>query len=242
MSIFDTNAEPILVIVNKIDNLQSIEAVDAGCGAGRHDIFLYRYFGDRLKLTCLDADAALLKNLSTYLVRHGVKNFQTANSTADTMPFQNNSVDCMFTFNKLHHYDIPRFLRESARILKNSGYLFIYTRLFERDGKDVSGRQSAGFGEKNSHLYTMETLKQTLDTIESFKIESIAFFAYNRLASLEQLLFRPRHHDGSNFSLYSPEELEEALKAFSIKIQDENKDPQLGLRFDENVLFIIKKE
>jgi SAM-dependent methyltransferase len=242
MSIFDTNTEPILVIVNKIDNLQSIEAVDAGCGAGRHDIFLYRYFGDRLKLTCLDADADLLKNLSTYLARHGVKNFQTANSTADIMPFQSNSVDCMFTFNTLNKYDSTFFLRESARILRNGGYLFIYTGLFESGHRGDSGQHFPEPGGGKLHFYTMNTLKQTLDRIDSFKIESIAFFAYNRLASLEQLLFRPRHHDGSSFSLYSPEELEEALKAFSIKVQDENKDPRLGLRFDENVLFIIKKE
>ena len=242
MPIRDAVSEPILVIANKLESLPSIEAVDMGCGIGRHDIFLYRYFGDRLKLTCLDAEADQLKNISTYFSRHGVKNFQAKNSSGKSIPFSDDSLDCMFAFNTLHRYNLPVFLGESARALKTGGYLFIYTRLFEGGKRGTTGRQSPGFGEKTPPLYTMETLKQSLDTLDSFSVESIAFFAYNEFASLEQLIFRPKSHEGSNFSLYSAEELEEALKVFSIKIQVENRGKRQALRFDENVLFIIKKE
>ena len=88
----------------------------------------------------------------------------------------------------------------------------------------------------------METLKQTLDGVDSLLIESIVFFAYNRIAAVEQLFLRNKSHRYSTFTPYTPESMEEALKPFSITIKSESEDLQSIRWFDDKVLFVIKKE
>jgi ubiquinone/menaquinone biosynthesis C-methylase UbiE len=237
-----TDSEPISIIVNKLNHLENIEAVDVGCGAGRYDLLLYRYLGDRLKLTCLDANTDMLKNLSTYLTRHNIRNFSAKCSTAETMPFPNNAMDCVFTFNAIHHFDLPRFLSESTRVLKSGGYLFIYTRLREQNEKNIWGLYFPMFNEKETRLYSMDTMKQTIGAIDGLGFESIVFFAYSRLAALEELMNRARSHHYSTFSFYSPEELGKALTGFSNNIKNEFENPQQIRWFDENVLLILKKQ
>jgi ubiquinone/menaquinone biosynthesis C-methylase UbiE len=224
-----SETEPVSSIINKLSHFDTIEAVDMGCGAARWDMALYRYLGDKLKLTCLDADGELLKNLSTYLSRHDIRNFSTRSSAADILPFIDNSLDCIFTFNTIQHYDVPLFLTESARVLKNGGYLFVYTRIREKNEKI------------NREEYTLESLKKSINAMDSVAVESVVFFAYNRLAAFEQMHFHSKsQHDVAN-PFYTPEELRETIKEFSLNIEDVFKDQQVHW-FDENVLFVIKKE
>ena len=236
-----TDSEPVSVIVDKLKYLAHIEAVDVGCGDGRYDLLLYKHLGDSLNLTCLDANEEMLKNLSAYLTKNDIVNFSAKRSNAETMPFRDNCMDCIMTFNAVHHFDLPRFLKESSRVLKNKGYLFVYTRLKEQNERNIWGQHFPRFTEKETRLYSLDILKQSIDSVNSLAIESIVFFAYSRMAHLEQLLYRAGSHHYSTFSLYSPAELEEALKAFSIKIRDQFEDPEKVHWFDENVLFIIKK-
>jgi ubiquinone/menaquinone biosynthesis C-methylase UbiE len=237
-----TDSEPISVIVDKLENRDHIEAVDVGCGAGRYDLLLYKHLGDKLRLTCLDANAEMLKSLSKYLAKHDIDNFSVKQSVAETMPFADGVLDCVCTFNAVHHFDLPRFLIESARVLKAGGYLFIYSRLREQNEKNIWGLYFPQFQEKETRLYSLDAMKQSVAAVDDFNFESILFFAYSRMAALEQLLERARSHHYSTFSLYSPEELGEALKGFSSNIKNEFEDPQQVRWFDENVLFIIRKK
>ena len=84
-------------------------------------------------------------------------------------------------------------------------------------------------------------MKQSLEAVDSLAIESIVFFAYSRMAALQQLLERARSHHYSTFLMYSPEELGEALKEFSSNIANEFSDSQQIRWFDENIMFIVKK-
>jgi ubiquinone/menaquinone biosynthesis C-methylase UbiE len=237
-----TDSEPITLIVNKLANFESIEAVDVGCGAGRYDMLLYRYLEDKLKLTCLDANPDMITNLSTYLSRHGVNNFSAKCSTAEVMPFSDNSLDCVTTFNAIHHFKLPSFLHESARVLKRSGYFFIYTRLRDQNARNIWGQYFPQFQEKETRLYSLEEMKQKIGIVDDLSIESIVFFAYNRLAALEQLLERAQNHHYSTFLMYTPEELTKALEGFSSNITNEFEDPKKVQWFDENVLFVIRKK
>ena len=237
-----TDSEPISLIVSKLDDLDHIEAVDVGCGAGRYDLLLYKHLGDKLRLTCLDANAEMLKALTKYLNKHRIDNFSAKCSVAETIPLQDNSMDCVCTFNAIHHFSLTSFLNESARVMKSGGYLFVYTRLREQNEKNIWGQYFPQFHEKETRLYSMDVMKQSIGAVDNLAIESIVFFAYNRMAALEQLLERARSHHYSTFLLYSPEELGEALKGFSLNIKNEFEDPQQIRWFDENILFIVKKE
>ncbi len=237
-----TDSEPISVIVDKLKNLDHIEAADVGCGAGRYDLLLYKHLGDKLRLTCLDANAEMLKSLTKYLKEHDISNFSAKQSVAETMPFADSVLDCICTFNAIHHFNLPRFLVESSRVLKPGGYLFMYSRLREQNEKNIWGLYFPHFIEKETRLYTLDGLKQSVAAVENLAFESIVFFAFNRLAALEELLERAKSHHYSTFSLYSPEELEEGLKGFSLNIKNQFEDPQQVRWFDENVLFIIRKK
>jgi ubiquinone/menaquinone biosynthesis C-methylase UbiE len=237
-----TDSEPISLIVDKLKNLDHIEAVDVGCGAGRYDLLFFKYLGDKLQLTCLDANAEMLKALTKYLAKHDISNFSVKQSVAETMPFPDSVLDCVCTFNAIHHFHLSSFINESARVIKKGGYLFVYTRLREQNSRNIWGRYFPQFHEKETRLYSLDEMRQSIEAVDNFTIESIVFFAYNRIAALEQLLTRARSHHYSTFLLYSPEELQEALKGFSLNIMNEFEDPQKVRWFDENILFIIRKE
>ncbi len=237
-----TDSEPISLIVDKLKNLDHIEAVDVGCGAGRYDLLLYKYLGDKLRLICLDANAKMLKALAKYLAKHDITNFSVKQSVAETMPFPDSVLDCICTFNAVHHFSLSRFLNESARVMKRGGYLFVYTRLREQNERNIWGQYFPQFHEKETRLYSMDVMKQSIEAVDNLAIESIVFFAYNRMAALEQLLERASSHHYSTFLLYSPEELREALKGFSLNIKNEFEDPQQIRWFDENILFIVRKK
>jgi len=241
-SLRTTDLEPINYIDRELENLASVKAVDIGCGAGRYDLLLCRYLGDKLRLTCADANGNMLETLDKYLTKHGINNFTSMQSEAEKLPFPGNALDCVCTFNAVHHFNLPEFLFESARILNSGGYLFIYTRLQEQNKRNIWGRYFPKFHQKETRLYTTDILAQAVAAVPNLWIKSIEYFQYGRTATLAQLEERARAHHYSTFSLYSSEELEEAVAGFMKKIRNEFEDTHRIRWFDENVLFVIRKE
>jgi ubiquinone/menaquinone biosynthesis C-methylase UbiE len=236
-----TDLEPISLIANKLQYLTHIEAADVGCGAGRYDLLLYRHLSDKLRLTCLDANPDMLRSLDEHLERHGVSNFTTICSRAESLPFQDNFLDCICTFNAIHHFNLPAFLSESARVIKIGGYLFIYTRLREQNRRNIWGKHFPQFNKKETRLYTMDAMKRYIEATPNLALESIVSFTYNRVSDLEQLIERAKSHHYSTFFLYSSEELGEAIEGFAKNIIGTFEDIQKINWFDENALFIIRK-
>ena len=74
-----TDLEPILFIKKKLQNLTKIEAADVGCGGGRYNIILFHYFGDNLRLTCIDDNKNMLDEVTKNLKKHNIKNFKGGN-------------------------------------------------------------------------------------------------------------------------------------------------------------------
>ncbi len=237
-----TDSEPIDLIANKLQKLPHIDAADIGCGAGRYDLLLFRYLGEKLSLTCLDANAEMLKSLNSYLKRHSIYNFESMCSMAEDLPFPDKALDCVCTFNAVHHFNLRNFLDESARIIKDEGYLFIYTRLREQNKRNIWGQYFPRFHRKENRLYTMDTMKQMIEATSNLELESIVSFTYNRMSDIDQLLTRARSHHYSTFSLYQPDELARAIDKFTSKISNSFENVQQIRWFDENVLFVVRKQ
>ncbi|GAG43020.1 unnamed protein product, partial [marine sediment metagenome] len=51
-----TDSESIAFVAKELRKLAWVEAADIGCGAGRYDLLLYKYLGDKLRLACVDAN------------------------------------------------------------------------------------------------------------------------------------------------------------------------------------------
>lgn len=121
-----TDSEPIAFVARELGELGCVEAADIGCGDGRYDLLLCKDLGDKLSLACVDNNGDMLEALDAHLKEHDVSNFKTVSSKTERLPFPSGTLDCVCTFNAVHHFNLLDFLRESVRILKNGGYLFIY--------------------------------------------------------------------------------------------------------------------
>lgn len=236
-----TDVEPILIIKDNLRTSERIEAADVGCGAGRYDLQLFRNLGERLYLFCLDYNRQMLEELSDYLSRHGVKGFEIAQAPAETLPLGSRSLDCVFTFNAIHHFDIEVFLAEASRVLKEGGRLFIYTRLRSQNRRSIWGQYFPRFNEKETRLYELDSLKEKLRKTPELRLGAIQFFKYRRRVNLGTLVRRARNRHYSTFHMYSDRELEEALARFKQNLQQDFSDLDNVSWFDENVLLVVEK-
>jgi len=237
-----TDIEPLLFIKEQLGKLRKLEAADVGCGTGRYDLKFFRYLGERLYLHCIDSNEEMLKQLNEYLGQHKIKNFTTVKAIASDLPLKDDSIDCVFTFNAIHHFQPLGFLSETSRILKDKGYLFIYTRLRSQNSRNIWGRFFPLFSQKETRLYELDGLRSILQSIPKLKIESIESFKYKRVSSLDNLVDKAKNHHYSTFYLYAKEELEQSLIEFKQNLRKRFKDPKNIIWHNENILFVVSKQ
>ncbi len=237
-----TDVEPIIFIARRMKNLEQIEALDIGCGTGRYDLLLFKYLEPKLRLTCVDTNSDMLNALEKNLMNNGISEFTSVSAKAENIPSQDNMYDYAFTFNAIHHFNLLEFLRESARILKVGGCIFIYTRLRDQNRRNIWGRYFPMFNQKETRLYTFNRFVKTVEEVPNLHIKSIEYYKYGRISTLTQLIERARSHHYSTFFLYSSEELEEAIKGFTNNIESKFQDQSRVHWFDENILFMIDKK
>jgi len=237
-----TDIEPINFIVRKMEALEQIEAIDIGCGNGRYDLLLLKYLNSKLKLTCADVNSDMLNTLEKNFINNGISDFTSVVAKAENIPAEDNTYDCIFTFNAVHHFNLLTFLHESSRILKVGGNIFIYTRLLDQNRRNIWGSYFPLFNKKENRLYTFSRLVNTVEEVPNLYIKSVEYYKYGRVATLTQLINRIRSHHYSTFFLYLSEELEEAIKGFTNNIENNFKDTGRVNWFDENILFMIGKK
>ena len=236
-----TDIEPILFIKNKLGNLAKIIGADIGCGGGRYDIELFNHIGKGLYLSCIDYNENMLRRLDKNLKEHNIKEFNIVRTSAMALPLAANYFDVLVTFNAVHHFNLLDFLKESSRVLRNKGRLFIYTRLRSQNKGNIWGRFFPKFHEKDKRLFEINKLEETLKKIPDLILESIEYFTYKRKANLEWLVTQAQKHHYSTFGLYSRKEFEESLIKFQIAIMNHFKNPDKIIWNDKNIMFNIKK-
>lgn len=236
-----TDAAPIASITGRLQTLSKVCAADVGCGQGRYDLKLFEHLGESLNLFGVDGNRTMLQQAVTYLRRHGIRAFQTVEAYARDLPFEPASLDCILTFNAVHHFNVVRFLNESARILKDGGYLFIYTRLRSQNRRNIWGTHFPGFHEKETRLFELNELEEWLWRTSALQLEAIEFYQYERVSSLPELTARALEHHYSTFSLYDKKEFDAALQQFQDMIRQSYRDVSNVSWCDENVLLIARK-
>ena len=236
-----TDLEPILFIKKRLQHLNKIEAADVGCGVGRYDIELFHYLGERLYLTCIDDNEKMLDELTKNLKEHKIRNFRSIKAPERALPLTADSLDAIFTFNAIHLFIFLNFLKETSRVLRDDGRLFIFTRLRSQNKRNIWGRFFPQFCEKEKRLYELSELKEMLEKTPTLKLESTEYFKYKRMAKLEWLITQVADHHYSTFYLYDKKEFEEALKRFRVNIIHHFKDPDNIIWNDENTMLVIRK-
>lgn len=233
-----TDEEPILHIRDQLAGRPAVTAADIGCGAGRYDLLLFRRLPN-LRLACLDVSGEMLDQLSRHLDRNGAHNFEVINASVEEMAFEDESLDCVFTFNAIHHFDFPLFLAKAGCAIKKGGLIFIYTRTPDQNAGSVWGRFFPDFLEKETRLYRLEEMAGWIRETGRLKMIAAKTFRYARTSSLERLLEQVRSRHYSTFSLYSEAEFEKACKTFEDAVRSQFSDPTNVAWHDQNILLQI---
>ena len=190
---------------------------------------------------CIDYSANMLGQVG--------RNFEKADSQAPDMikssamclPLRDESLNCVFTFNAVHHFTLLDFLRETERILRDGGFLFIYTRLRSQNSRSVWGRFFPMFDSKETRLYEEHDLQHAITKIPRLRLQKSQTFAFDRKSALESLIGKAEKQYYSTFDLYSRSELELALDEFRDNLRDHFDDPTKIQGVDGNILLILQK-
>jgi ubiquinone/menaquinone biosynthesis C-methylase UbiE len=233
-----TDEEPIIYIAETLKHIDNIVAADIGCGQGRYDVLLFKHLNN-LRLTCVDINDSMLEQTSLILTKEGIINYETIKAEAGNLPLEESSMDCLFTFNTMNQFDIPKFLYKAAGILKSDGLLFIYTRLRSQNARNIWGRYFPEFCEKENRLPELDEIKNMLDS--SFYLERVKDFKFKRNDSLQKLLKKARNRFYSVFSLYEEEELNECINKFEQNVIDNFEDINNLEWIDEYSLLMLKR-
>ena len=239
-SVRTLDTEPILYIKDKLKEKCKINMADIGCGDGRYSLEFLKSFDDSFYIHCVDYNENMLKSLEVSLTEQNITNFCTKHGDANRLPLDNKSIDCIVTFNAIHHFDVPKFLSESLRSLKNNGSLFIYTRLRNQNSRSVWGKYFPLFSDMENRLYELNELESYIKN-EDMKVYSSRVFGYSRASSLDRLVQQAQNKHYSTFALYEKELFQKSLKTFKQNIKNNFEDLNQVKWFDENILLEIRK-
>lgn len=236
-----TDVEPILFIAEAFKGLPEVNAADIGCGDGRYDLLLFRHLNN-LHLTCIDINGSMLEQVSDYLTSNNITRFITIKANANDIPIEENSMDCILTFNAIHHFNFIQFIHKAGEVIKKDGLIFIYTRTRSQNACNIWGQYFPFFCEKETRLYELDEMKEWIRHVDSLILETEKTFTYKRNATLEQLTEKAKARHYSTFALYKECELEKAIETFQENIKRQFQDTKSIGWFDANILLVLRKK
>ncbi len=239
-SVRTLDTEPVSHITNQIKGKSKINIADIGCGDGRYSLEFLKIFEDKCYMHCVDFNEDMLKSLEDYLTEQNTTNFCTRQGDANRLPLDNDSMDCIVTFNAIHHFDFPKFLSESLRSLKDDGRLFIYTRLRNQNFRSIWGENFPLFADIEDRLYELDELESHIQNAD-MNIHSSRVFGYSRTSSLDRLVHQAKNNHYSTFALYDKETFDESLELFQQNIKKNFDNLEQIKWHDENILIEIRK-
>lgn len=236
-----TDPEPVNLMARSLAGLPAVTAADVGCGTGRYAIELMRRLGDRAFVYFIDRSRHMLEQLRTDLDVLDVPRFEILHSKAEKLPLPEDSVDCMLTFNAIHHFDLTSFFREASRTLRPGGRLFIYTRFRDQNERGIWGRHFPDFVEKEKRLFDEDHLMRTIGCADGLILRDLTRFSFQRSATFDCLIHRVRSKHYSTFCFYEPDELERAIRGFEANLKKRFGALNTLEWVDENVMITAER-
>lgn len=236
-----TDLEPILFIKSVLGKHRSLRGIDVACGGGRYSLLLYQHLAG-LELIVHDVHESMLAEAIRHLAAHRVVAVRAIQADVAGMRLPNGSLDAVFTFNAIHHFDPSLLLQKAAKALVVGGQLFIYTRLRSQNARSIWGRYFPDFAEKEDRLYRPSDIESWSEATDGLTPPLMHRFRYRRHATLSELLHEARNKHYSTFSLYSATEFDRALVEFETTIRKHFADPDHVEWTDENIMVVFRKD
>ncbi len=236
-----TDKEPVLAIKKILGEKAAEPAADVGCGAGRYTKLFSRILKPKL-LFAVDASRAMLEQCFSFLggeEPHVQAAFVLA--SANHLPMAAGFLGYLIAFNAIHHFKLPLFLEEAARVLKPGGLVFIYTRLKEQNERTIWGALFPKFVQKEKRLFSLGEFERAVVQAGQFVFREIKFFRFERRSDWESLKAQAEGHHYSTFSLYKPGEFQKALEEFRQNLQQDFSDLTEITHTSENTLLVLEK-
>lgn len=233
-----TDLAPIEYIGAQLSLSPLLRGIDFGCGSGRYALALTRALPS-LQLVCVDRCKRMLTTFYTALSWRDQKQHHLLQADASNPGIQEQTMDCVFSFNAIHHLDLARFLMSAHHLLHPNGQLFLYTRTPEQNRTTIWGRLFPNFAARERKLYTEAAVRRALVKQKGLKLKKIQRFRYARSKSLKRLCQQAQARHYSTFALYSQEEFQAALTAFQERVGKTFTDLDRILWTDENTLYHV---
>jgi len=237
-----TDPEPVAYIQGQLASSPAIVGIELGSGTGRYTAELFAALDGRLTLHCVDACAEMLVELDRRLSGDYEGQYTITRGAVEEVRFAPGACDAVFSFNALHHFDLPRALRNVAAWLRPGGLAFLYTRTPSQNACSLWGRYFPGFVEKEHRLKDRATLLAAVAATPGLRWVETKRFAYTRRADLETVLDKVDHFHYSTFRLFRPDELEAAREVFFKRLLVIYPDPEDIVWRDYNLMFVIEKQ
>ena len=234
-----TDREPIEHIRDLFSNYERCIAVDVGCGPGRYALLLLQMM-PQLHLTCLDRNSDMVAETMRLLRGANIDRFEATIADASKLPLDPNSIDVVFTFNAIHHFAMPVFLREARNVLKKNGTIAIYTRLPSQNENSIWGKYLPDFNTVEQRLRSLDSIEALIRATPGLALDTIKLFRFERVSSLERLIEKARAGHYSTFRLYKKERLEECIAEFRANVMRSFSDPDQLRWTDGNVLLTVR--
>jgi SAM-dependent methyltransferase len=236
-----TDFEPVWAIQKLLGGRSRKPAADVACGAGRYT----RLFAEILKprfLFAADANRAMLSECRAYLTQFSARTkLFFALSLSQELPLAAGVLGYLITFNAVHHFRLPLFLAEAARVLEAGGLLFIYTRLRDQNRRTIWGEFFPGFAEKEGRLFSLGEIEKSVARVGRFAFKEIRFFKFRRRSSRRELQAQAESRHYSTFCFYTPAAFERSLKKFNENLKANFPDHKGIWHTSENVLLVLEK-
>lgn len=236
-----TDLAPVERVARELARKKGPTALDVACGGGRYDLLLLQRIPD-LRLTCNDVNEAMIAEAAEYLRDHGYERFSTLSGDISRLSLTPESMDCVLTFNAIHHFDPVMFLNKMAPALRKEGRIFVYTRLASQNARSLWGRLFPGFARKEDRLYDLDQIEHWANQAEGVALRTVELYRFPRSSSLETVLHQARNKHYSTLALYADAELEQSIAEFERAIRRQYPNTEQLHWVDENALLIFSRK
>ncbi len=238
----DTDSTPIEAIRGLLPQ-GPLQVADIGCGTGRYSKLLFDVLPPQSHMTCVDRNGKMLTQAEESMKDDSSygRTVSIQNAPAEGLPFHDNGLNVVATFNAIQHFDLPGFLAEVARVLQKDGLLFIYTRLRQQSERTIWGELFPEYPSKQMDLYPDGAIEAEVDGCSGLQLIDRHIFDFERSNSIAELEEKARGKHYSPFSRYTPEEFERAIDEFMETVRSRFPDVANIPHSATNTLFVIQR-